>query len=87
LNPSTLRGAIDGVGSMGLRRLPTQVQHQAQTIETQPSTNPNAILVFCTGNILVEQGKPLKYSEVFQLVASAPGQYYLHNVMFRFNYS
>merc|ERR1719321_673925 len=57
-----------------LRTLPP-VQHQPQTIETQPSTNPNAILVFCTGNILVEQGKPLKYSEVFQLVASAPGQY------------
>ena len=87
VEPSTVRDAIDGVCSMGLRRSPTQVQHQAQTIETQPSTNPNAILVFCTGNILVEQGKPLKYSEVFQLVASAPGQYYLHNVMFRFNYS
>ena len=69
-----------------LRTLPP-VQHQPQTIETQPSTNPNAILVFCTGNILVEQGKPLKYSEVFQLVASAPGQYYLHNVIFRFNYA
>ena len=35
----------------------------------------------------IEQGKPLKYSEVFQLVASAPGQYYLNNVMFRFNYA
>ena len=33
------------------------------------------------------KGKPLKYSEVFQLVASAPGQYYLNNVMFRFNYA
>merc|ERR1719337_744151 len=63
-----------------LRTLPP-VQHQPQTIETQPSTNPNAILVFCTGNILVEQGKPLKYSEVFQLVASAPGQYYLPKVL------
>ena len=69
-----------------LRTLPP-VQHQPQTIETQPSTNPNAILVFCTGNILVEQGKPLKYSVKFQLVASAPGQYYLHNVIFRFNYA
>lgn len=75
----------------------------------------NAILVFCTGQIMarraasalgfvarrasprarrdapapaqIEQGKPLKYSEVFQLVASAPGQYYLNNVMFRFNYA
>mmetsp|Transcript_36338 Transcript_36338/g.112436 ORF Transcript_36338/g.112436 Transcript_36338/m.112436 type:complete len:122 (+) Transcript_36338:187-552(+) len=63
------------------------VQHQPQTIETQPSTTPNAILVFCTGQILIEAGKPLKYSEVFQLVASAPGQYYLHNVIFRFNYA
>ncbi|KAH8048127.1 hypothetical protein JL722_12728 [Aureococcus anophagefferens] len=87
-----------------------QVAHQPQTIECQPSVSQNAILVFCTGQIMarraasalgfvarrqrhatpapaqIEQGKPLKYSEVFQLVASAPGQYYLNNVMFRFNY-
>ncbi|KAH8071428.1 hypothetical protein JL721_4406 [Aureococcus anophagefferens] len=92
-----------------------QVAHQPQTIECQPSVSQNAILVFCTGQIMarraasalgfvarrasprarrdaaapaqIEQGKPLKYSEVFQLVASAPGQYYLNNVMFRFNYA
>ena len=92
-----------------------QVAHQPQTIECQPSVSQNAILVFCTGQIMarraasalgfvarrasprarrdapapaqIEQGKPLKYSEVFQLVASAPGQYYLNNVMLRFNYA
>ena len=69
-----------------LRGLPP-VAHQPQTIECQPSVSQNAILVFCTGQIMIEQGKPLKYSEVFQLVASAPGQYYLNNVMFRFNYA
>ena len=35
----------------------------------------------------VRQRKPLKSSEVLHLVASAPGQYYLHNVIFRFNYA
>jgi len=65
----------------------TQVAHNAQTIEVQASVAPNAILIFCTGEIMIEQGKPLKYTQAFQLVGEGPGNYYLHNDMFRFNYS
>ncbi|EGB12659.1 hypothetical protein AURANDRAFT_18389 [Aureococcus anophagefferens] len=59
------------------------------TIECQPSVSQNAILVFCTGQIMARRAASALgfYSEVFQLVASAPGQYYLNNVMFRFNYA
>lgn len=32
------------------------------------------------------QENPLHFSEFFQLVAHAPGQYYIHNQIFRLNY-
>uniref|UniRef100_A0A7S3NPH7 Nuclear transport factor 2 n=1 Tax=Aureoumbra lagunensis TaxID=44058 RepID=A0A7S3NPH7_9STRA len=69
-----------------LRALPVVV-HNIQTIEVQPSVTPNAILIFVTGQIMIEQDKPLKYTQLFQLVGEGPGQYYLHNDIFRFNYS
>mmetsp|Transcript_8389 Transcript_8389/g.21586 ORF Transcript_8389/g.21586 Transcript_8389/m.21586 type:complete len:122 (-) Transcript_8389:99-464(-) len=69
-----------------LRSLPP-CAHNVQSVDVQQSVTPNAILVFCTGQIMIEQGKPLKFTQVFQLVAEAPNQYYLHNDMFRFNYA
>mmetsp|Transcript_29463 Transcript_29463/g.88115 ORF Transcript_29463/g.88115 Transcript_29463/m.88115 type:complete len:123 (-) Transcript_29463:36-404(-) len=70
-----------------LRAMP-QVAHQPQTIETQNSIpGSNSILIFVTGKIMVEAGKPLAYAETFQLCASAPGQYFLNNIIFRFIYS
>ena len=69
-----------------LRALPA-VAHNPQTIEVQASVSPNAIIIFCTGELMIEQGKPLKYCQTFQLVGEGPGQYYLHNDIFRFMYS
>lgn len=69
-----------------LRSLPPCAYH-VQSVDVQQSVMPNAILVFCTGQVMIEQGKPLKYCQVFQLVAEAQNQYYLHNDMFRFNYA
>ncbi|KAJ8602642.1 hypothetical protein CTAYLR_004110 [Chrysophaeum taylorii] len=69
-----------------LRTLPP-VAHQVQSVEVQQSVAPNAILVFCTGSILIEANKPLKFTQCFQLVAEAHNQYYLHNDIFRFNYA
>mmetsp|Transcript_29169 Transcript_29169/g.94083 ORF Transcript_29169/g.94083 Transcript_29169/m.94083 type:complete len:98 (-) Transcript_29169:670-963(-) len=69
-----------------LRALPV-VAHNPQTIEVQASVTANAIIIFCTGELMIEQGKPLKYTQCFQLVGEGPGQYYLHNDIFRFIYS
>lgn len=69
-----------------LRAMPA-VMHQVQSVEVQPSVTQNAILVFCTGSILIEPGKPIKFTQVFQLVAEGPNQYYLHNDIFRFLYA
>ncbi|KAJ1447638.1 hypothetical protein M885DRAFT_624188 [Pelagophyceae sp. CCMP2097] len=69
-----------------LRSMPP-VQHNVTSMDVQTSVNANAIVVMCTGQVVIEQGKPLNFTETFQLVASAPGQYYLHNDVFRLNYA
>lgn len=69
-----------------LRSLPP-CAYNVQSVDVQQSVTPNAILVFCTGQILIEQNKPLKFTQLFQLVAEAHNQYYLHNDLFRFNYA
>jgi hypothetical protein len=52
----------------------------------QMSTNPNALLIFVTGQLKIQQDNPLHFSQVFQLVATGPGQYYVHNEIFRLVY-
>mmetsp|Transcript_1839 Transcript_1839/g.4788 ORF Transcript_1839/g.4788 Transcript_1839/m.4788 type:complete len:126 (+) Transcript_1839:95-472(+) len=64
-----------------------KVTHTAKTIDIQPSTDSNSICIFVTGSIVIgDGGNPVHYSEFFHLVASAPGQYYVHNDIFRLNY-
>ena len=62
------------------------VTHTIGSTAIQPSSNPNAILVFVTGTIRIGNDNPLHFCELFQLVASAPGAYYVHNDLFRLNY-
>jgi hypothetical protein len=46
----------------------------------------SAIVLFVTGTIKIGGDNPLHFCEMFQLVAHAPGQYYVHNDVFRLNY-
>jgi len=58
------------------------------TKDIQLSTSNSAMLIFVTGHLKIgTDGNPLHFSQVFQLVASGPGQYYVHNEMFRLIYS
>lgn len=63
-----------------------QVQHTAKSIDIQPSTNDQAIIVFVTGSIKIGGDNPLHFCEMFQLVQSAPGQWTVFNDVFRLNY-
>mmetsp|Transcript_104407 Transcript_104407/g.239106 ORF Transcript_104407/g.239106 Transcript_104407/m.239106 type:complete len:122 (-) Transcript_104407:224-589(-) len=63
-----------------------QVAHNVGTIDIQPSTDSNAIIVFVAGSLRIGGDNPLHFSQMFQLVATAPGQYYVHNDIFRLNY-
>lgn len=63
-----------------------QVTHTVKTTDIQPSKDPSAILIFVTGSIRIGGDNPLHFCESFQLVGTGPGQYYVHNDIFRLNY-
>lgn len=65
------------------------MQHDIANLKknVQVSVQPNAMLILVTGQISISGNPPLLFSQVFQLVASAPGQYYIHNEIFRINYA
>ena len=77
LGPENIMGKLKGVGS---------VKHTVKTIDIQPSKDPNAIVIFVTGAIQIGGDNPLHFCEFFQLVGTGPGQYYVHNDVFRLNY-
>lgn len=62
------------------------IRHSVKTIDVQPSLDPNALLIFVTGNVVLDQNNPLHFCEMFQLVNSGNGQYVVHNAIFRLNY-
>mmetsp|Transcript_12491 Transcript_12491/g.27256 ORF Transcript_12491/g.27256 Transcript_12491/m.27256 type:complete len:131 (+) Transcript_12491:97-489(+) len=74
-----------------LVELPFQkVIHQIGTIDCQPTNaNPNGIIVFVSGNLAVDDSEhPLKFSQTFHLMPDQgnPGQFWVHNDLFRLNY-
>mmetsp|Transcript_724 Transcript_724/g.1698 ORF Transcript_724/g.1698 Transcript_724/m.1698 type:complete len:122 (+) Transcript_724:179-544(+) len=62
------------------------VKHQVKTTDIQPSSSSNAIVIFVTGAIQIGGDNPLHFCEFFHLVGTGPGQYYVHNDVFRLNY-
>lgn len=62
------------------------VRHTVKSTDIQPSSTETALLIFITGTVQIGGDNPLHYCEMFQLVANAPGQYYVHNCIFRLNY-
>lgn len=61
--------------------------YKTLTVDIQPSTDPNSMLIFCTGTVAVAGTEnALNFAETFQLCSSGPGQYYVHNCIFRLNY-
>lgn len=63
-----------------------QVKHDVKSMDVQPSNHPNAIVIFVTGSIKIGGDNPLHFCEMFQLVSTGPGAYYVHNDVFRLNY-
>jgi hypothetical protein len=65
-----------------------QVKHSPKTMDIQPSVDGTSIVIFVTGHIAIgdPNANPLHFSEFFLLVATGPGQYYVHNDIFRLNY-
>ncbi|RLN97510.1 hypothetical protein BBJ28_00015134 [Nothophytophthora sp. Chile5] len=68
-----------------LQALPA-VRHEFPTVDIQPSTSSNAMIIFVQGKLQIEENNPIQFTQVFQLVAHQPGQYYIHNDVFRLQY-
>jgi hypothetical protein len=68
-----------------------RVQHTVKTLDVQPSTHPEAIIIFVTGHVVIgdvqpgEKPNPLHFSEFFHLIGQG-GNYHIHNDVFRLNY-
>mmetsp|Transcript_23843 Transcript_23843/g.49391 ORF Transcript_23843/g.49391 Transcript_23843/m.49391 type:complete len:89 (+) Transcript_23843:360-626(+) len=62
------------------------VKHTVKTIDIQPSSSQNSIVIFVTGAIQIGGDNPLHFCEFFHLCSTGPGQYYVHNDVFRLNY-
>mmetsp|Transcript_13070 Transcript_13070/g.19072 ORF Transcript_13070/g.19072 Transcript_13070/m.19072 type:complete len:122 (-) Transcript_13070:273-638(-) len=70
-------GKLRGVGP---------VKHEIKSMDLQPSQSATAIVIFVTGSIKIGGDNPLHFCEMFQLVGTGPGAYYVHNDIFRLNY-
>merc|ERR1719362_1351003 len=70
-----------------LAGLPFQkVAHQIVKCDCQPNPVNNGVVIFVTGNLLVDDNtSPLKFAQVFQLVQGPGGNYICQNDMFRLN--
>lgn len=67
-----------------------KVQHQISTCDCQPTTavQPNGIIVSVSGNLILDdEGQLMKFAQCFHLLPDAanPGNYWVHNDIFRLN--
>ncbi|XP_020237029.1 nuclear transport factor 2B-like [Cajanus cajan] len=83
-----IRGASNVVAK--LTSLPFQrCYHSVSTVDWQPSGVNDGLLVFVTGSIQLplQQQQHLKFSQVFHLVSTSQGGFYVMTDMFRINYA
>eukprot|EP00252_Welwitschia_mirabilis_P021380 TRINITY_DN5475_c0_g1_i1.p1 TRINITY_DN5475_c0_g1~~TRINITY_DN5475_c0_g1_i1.p1 ORF type:complete len:124 (-),score=4.94 TRINITY_DN5475_c0_g1_i1:211-582(-) len=65
-----------------------QCTHNITTVDCQPSGASGSMLVFVSGSIqLAGEQRPLKFSQMFHLMPTATGSYYVYNDIFRLNYA
>ena len=62
------------------------VAHQINTLDAQPTLN-EGIAVLVSGELSIEGGNPMMFSESFVLFKGGAQGYYIHNNFFRLNLS
>ncbi|ONK74751.1 uncharacterized protein A4U43_C03F9780 [Asparagus officinalis] len=81
---------IQGAEEIGMKlsQLPfDQCRHAISTIDCQPSPLAGGILVFVSGNLqLPGEEHHLKFSQMFQLIPTQQGSFFVQNDIFRLNY-
>ncbi|KAL2524025.1 NTF2-like [Abeliophyllum distichum] len=71
--------------SIKLSELPFgQCRHVISTIDSQPSAFAGGVLVFVCGSLqLLGEDYPLRFSQMFHLIPTEEGSFFLHNDIFR----
>ncbi|CAM8951512.1 unnamed protein product [Rhodiola kirilowii] len=65
-----------------------QCLHSVQTVDCQPSGPGGGMLVFVSGQIqLAGEQHGLKFSQMFHLMPTPQGSFYVQNDIFRLNYA
>ncbi|XP_068326853.1 nuclear transport factor 2B-like [Pyrus communis] len=65
-----------------------QCQHSITTVDCQPSGPVGGMLVFVSGNLqLSGEQHALKFSQMFHLMPTQQGSFYVLNDIFRLNYA
>ncbi|KAK8940354.1 Nuclear transport factor 2 [Platanthera guangdongensis] len=65
-----------------------QCQHNISTIDCQPSGPAGGVLVFVSGSLqLSGEQHALKFSQMFHLIPTAQGSFYMLIDIFRLNYA
>ena len=72
---------VEKFQSLGMQ----SIAHQIITQDCQPSSTPGGILVFVTGLLKMDEDSPLKFTQVFHLLPTSNGSFYVHNTIFRLN--
>ncbi|KAJ3675781.1 hypothetical protein LUZ60_004823 [Juncus effusus] len=65
-----------------------QTAHQISTVDCQPSGPQGGMLVFVSGTIQIAgESHTLKFSQMFHLMPTPQGSFYVQNDIFRLNYA
>ncbi|KAL3526188.1 hypothetical protein ACH5RR_014560 [Cinchona calisaya] len=65
-----------------------QCRHHISTVDCQPSGPAGGMLVFVSGTLqLVGESHSLKFSQMFHLMPTPQGSFYVLNDIFRLNYA
>ncbi|KAK4603265.1 nuclear transport factor 2B [Quercus suber] len=65
-----------------------QCKHHITTVDCQPSGPSGGMLVFVSGNLQISgEQHALKFSQMFHLIPTPQGSFYVLNDIFRLNYA
>ncbi|KAJ4756064.1 Nuclear transport factor 2 [Rhynchospora pubera] len=65
-----------------------QCAHVISTVDCQPSGPQGGMIVFVSGQLqLAGEQHPLKFSQMFHLMPTPQGSFYVQNDIFRLNYA
>eukprot|EP00245_Coleochaete_scutata_P017716 TRINITY_DN883_c0_g1_i1.p1 TRINITY_DN883_c0_g1~~TRINITY_DN883_c0_g1_i1.p1 ORF type:complete len:122 (-),score=16.01 TRINITY_DN883_c0_g1_i1:268-633(-) len=69
-----------------LSGLPGVTKHAVTTVDCQPSGPSGGLVVFVSGSLRADDDQPLRFSQMFHLMPTQNGSFYVYNDIFRLNY-